>query len=732
MKNLAVREYLTGTIESVVFYSPDTGYTVCRFSLEDGKSLTIIGNFPPLSPGEMLKVKGKWEINPRFGQQFQVESFMPIMPSSEKGVEKFLSSGLIHGIGPVLANRIIRKFGLQILEILSQKPAKLTAVEGIGKAKLREIKKSWEEHKEIRELIIFLQEHNVSTTLATKIYKQYGQKSFLILKSNPYQVCHDIWGIGFRTADQMALKLGMSETSPERARAFICYLMEKDTEKGHVFSLSKDLEKTCQKELELNADQFRAALEVLIKEKNVIVKKIEKGQAVYLPFFYHAEEEVAKSIGEIISFPKILPEFDLEKALIAIQKGSHIRFSSQQKQAIRECLLKNLLVITGGPGTGKTTIVKAVVDIFHERGREILLAAPTGRAAKRLHEATGKEARTLHRTLEYIPKLSGFRRNEQHPLQGDVLLIDEFSMVDLPLMYYLLKAVPREMSLILVGDKDQLPSVGPGTLLRDIIASGIVDVVTLDKIFRQKKDSLIVTNAHRINRGDKIIKPDKGDSNSDFYFLYHEDEQKAFQIIIQLCSNRIPNKLKLDPISSEIQVISPMYRGLVGVDNLNIKLQEMLNPRQDGLKFGNRDIRIGDKVMQIKNNYDKGIFNGDIGKVADINKQAYRIAVNFDGRKVDYAREEINELVLAYAISVHKAQGSEYQAVVFPLMTQHYIMLQRNLFYTALSRAKKLCCIVGSYKALHIAINNNKPVNRNCSLQQKLEAISKKNQKKES
>jgi len=524
------------------------------------------------------------------------------------------------------------------------------------------------------------------------------------------------------------LKLGMSETSPERARAFICYLMEKDTEQGHVFSLSKDLEKTCREELELNADQFRAALEVLIKKKNVIVKKIEQGQAVYLPFFYHAEEEVAKSIGEIISFPK----FDLEKALIAIQKDSHIRFSSQQKQAIRECLLKNLLVITGGPGTGKTTIVKAVVDIFHERGREILLAAPTGRAAKRLHEATGKEARTLHRTLEYIPKLSGFRRNEQHPLQGDVLLIDEFSMVDLPLMYYLLKAVPREMSLILVGDKDQLPSVGPGTLLRDIIASGKVDVVTLDKIFRQKKDSLIVTNAHRINRGDKIIKPDKGDSNSDFYFLYHEDEQKALQIIIQLCSNRIPNKLKLDPISSEIQVISPMYRGLVGVDNLNRKLQEMLNPRQDGLKFGNRDIRIGDKVMQIRNNYDKGIFNGDIGKVTDINKQAYRIAVNFDGRKVDYAREEINELVLAYAISVHKAQGSEYQAVVFPLMTQHYIMLQRNLFYTALSRAKKLCCIVGSYKALHIAINNNKPVNRNCSLQQKLEAISKKIQKKES
>jgi len=685
VKNLAEREYLTGTIESVVFYSPDTGYTVCKFSLEDGKSFTIIGNFPPLSPGEMLKVKGKWEINPRFGQQFRVESFMPVLPSSEKGVEKFLSSGMIHGIGPVLAKRIILKFGLQIMEILSQKPDELTAVEGIGKAKLREIKKSWTEHKDIRELIIFLQEHNVSTTLATKIYKQYGQKSFHILKSNPYQICHDIWGIGFITADQMALKLGISETSPERAKAFICYLLEKDTEQGHVFSQGKELEKTCRKELELNAEQFSSALEALIKKKIVIVKKTEKGQAVYLPFFYQAEEEVAKKIGKIISFPKIAPEFDIEKALITTQEDSSIRFSSQQKHAIRECLLNNLLVITGGPGTGKTTIVKAVVDIFHDWGWEILLAAPTGRAAKRLYEATGKEARTLHRTLEYMPKLSGFRRDEKHPLKGDVLLIDEFSMVDLPLMYYLLKAVPRGMSLILVGDKDQLPSVG--------------------------------------NRGDKIIKPEKGDRNSDFYFLYHKDEQKVFEIIMQLCSNRIPKKFKLDPLSSEIQVISPMYRGLLGVDNLNKNLQEILNPRQDGLKFGNRNIQIGDKMMQVRNNYDKEIFNGDIGKVMDIDKQAYRVTVNFDGRKIDYAREEINELVLAYAISVHKAQGSEYQAVVLPMMTQHYIMLQRNLFYTALSRARQLCCIVGSYKALHIAINNNKPVNRNCLLQQKLEAI---------
>lgn len=718
-------DHLVGTIESIVFYSPDTGYTVCKFTLEDGEAITIIGSFPPLSPGEMLKVKGAWEINPRFGKQLRVDNFLPILPSTDRGVEKFLSSGLITGIGPVLAKRIIRHFGTMTMEVLSKTPDKLKEVEGIGVIKLQEIKKSWNEHEDIRDLIIFLQEHGISTTLATKIYQQYGDKSFHVLKTNPYQACHDIWGIGFKTADQVALKLGISPDSPERVKAYIYYLLEKDNEQGHVFSFRKDLQKDCCKDLELNPQQFQDALSRLEEQKLVIMEEVGDDRAVYIPFFHKAEEDVVRSLHNLAAFPCLAPKLDIDKALENVEGDMRIKFSALQKQAVRESLEKKILVITGGPGTGKTTIVKAIVDIYRLWGRKVLLAAPTGRAAKRLSEATGKEAKTIHRTLEYIPKLGSFRRDEKHPLMGDALLIDEFSMVDLPLMYHLLRAVPKWMRLILVGDKDQLPSVGPGTLLRDIIESGIVEVVVLDHIFRQEKDSLIVSNAHHINQGKGIIRPKKGDKDSDFYFLYHEDEQDVFRIIMNLCTNRIPQKLNLDPLSPQIQVISPMYRGLLGVDNLNAELQKQLNPGQDGLKFGNREIRINDKVMQIRNNYDKEIYNGDIGVVSDIDRRAYRITVNFEGREIIYSREDMNELVLAFAISVHKSQGSEYQAVVIPLMTQHFIMLQRNLFYTALTRAKKLSCVIGSYKALHIAIKNDKPIKRNCLLKQKLIQINK-------
>lgn len=713
-------EDLTGTIESIVFYSPDTGYTVCRLSREDGEQVTIIGSFPPLSPGEVLKVSGTWEMNPRFGRQLRVENFSPVLPSSEKGIERFLSSGLILGIGPVLARRIVKKYGPDTIDILSTDPDKLRKVEGVGQVKLREIKKSWAEHEDIRELIIFLQEHNISTTLATKIYQQYGKNSFHVLKTNPYQACHDIWGIGFRTADQIALKLGMSPTAPERVKAYIVYLMEKDNEQGHVFTLENDLNQACCGELEVSQERAEEALAALISEKLVVTEDTPAGRAVYLPFYQKAEDDVAHYLEKLVSFSGEAPDFDVDEAIGEVEKGMGIRFSPLQRQAIRESIHTNILVITGGPGTGKTTIIKAVVDIFGRWERAVLLAAPTGRAAKRLFEATGKEAKTLHRTLEFIPKLGKFRRDEGYPLKADALIIDEFSMVDLPLMYHLLKAVPRWMRLILVGDKDQLPSVGPGTLLRDIIESGRVPVVRLDEIFRQERESLIVLNAHRVNHGQKLVFPEKGDRDADFYFMYKEDAEEAFQTIMSLCSSRIPQKLKLDPLSPQIQVISPMYRGLVGVDNLNRELQKKLNPLSDGLQVGNREFRLRDKVMQIRNNYDKDVYNGDIGSIKDFDKKSFTVVVDFAGRSVAYAREAMNELVHAYAISVHKSQGSEYQAVVIPLMTQHYIMLQRNLFYTALTRAKKLSCVVGSYKALHIAIQNDKPVKRNGLLKQKL------------
>ena len=713
-------EYFEGTVESIVFYSPDTGYTVCKFSLEDGQTMTVVGSFPPLSPGEMLKIKGKWEINPRFGQQFRVENFLPILPASVKGIEKFLSSGLIRGVGPVLAQRIIKKFGAETIDIISKKPDKLKQVEGVGEVKLKEIKKSWAENQNIRDLIIFLQEHNVSTNLATKIYHQYGEKSFQVLKTNPYQVCLDIWGVGFRTADQMALKLGMSSSSPERIKAFVLYLMEKDNEQGHVFSLQSKLEKNCMKELEIEKEKVKDAVEKLKKQKTAITEKIGSDTALYLPFFHQAEGEVAHSIHKLASFPFLTPDFDLDKAISEVEEELGLEFSATQKLAIKECFGKKLLIITGGPGTGKTTIIKAVVDIFNKWGKQVVLAAPTGRAAKRLSEATEREAKTIHRALEYNPKMGVFRRSENYPLTGDVLIIDEFSMVDLPLMFHLIKAVPNWMRLILVGDKDQLPSVGPGNLLRDIIDSKKVEVVRLDEIFRQAKDSLIVQNAHRVNHGQSLVKPDKGDKDADFYFIAQNDEQKVFDTIMNLCTSRIPDKLNLKPISPQIQVISPMYRGLVGVDNLNRELQERLNPSQEGLKFGNRLIKVHDKVMQVRNNYDKEVFNGDIGLVSHVDRQKYRVEVDFYGRPVFYEKEEMDDLTLAYAVSVHKSQGSEYLSVVMPLLTQHYIMLQRNLFYTALTRAKKLSVIVGSYKALYIAIKNDQPVKRNCLIKEKL------------
>ncbi len=420
-----------------------------------------------------------------------------------------------------------------------------------------------------------------------------------------------------------------------------------------------------------------------------------------------------------------MPPFDIDQVIGDVEKGLRLEFSAQQKRAIRESFQKKILIITGGPGTGKTTIIKAITAVFDKWGSKVLLAAPTGRAAKRLAETTGKEAKTIHRTLEFNPKLGVFRRNEKHPLAGDSIIIDEFSMVDLALMYSLIRAVPPSMRLIIVGDKDQLPALGPGTLLRDLIESQQVSVVRLDEIFRQERDSLIVTNAHRINQGQTILYPARDDKNSDFYFIHQEDEQKVFQTILKLCSFGIPQKLALSPLSPQIQVISPMYKGFVGVDRLNAELQRRLNASQEGLKIGMREIRVHDKVMQIRNNYEKDVFNGDIGSVVHIDRSRYRLIVHFDGRPVIYEKDEIEDITLAYAVSVHKSQGSEYQAVVMPLLTQHFIMLQRNLFYTALTRAKKLSIIIGSYKALHIAIKNDKPVNRNSLLREKLCAASR-------
>jgi len=711
-----------GTVDQIVYYNPENGYTVCRLALEDGRTVTAIGTFPPLAAGEVMRVSGRYEDNPKFGRQFRVENYKPVLPSSVKGIEKFLSSGLVKGIGPVLAARIVKAFGERTIDIISGSPEEIRAVEGVGEVKLAEIKKSWAENQHIRDLIIFLQEHSVSTSIATRVYRQYGERSFAVLKRNPYQLCLDIWGIGFKTADQIALKLGIDPASPERVKAFILYLLEKDSEQGHVFSFQDDLEAGCVKELGVDADSARSAAAALARDRRVIVETTAGRQAVYLPQLFEAQEGVARALLRLQAEPTPPPPADIGKTITAVEKDLGLEFSPRQKEAVSECFEKNILVITGGPGTGKTTIIRAITAVFDSWGQRVLLAAPTGRAAKRLSEATRKEAKTLHRTLEFNPKQGEFKRNQGHPLKADALVVDEFSMVDLPLMYSLVKALPSGMRLVLVGDKDQLPPVGPGNLLHDIIESGRVGVVRLDEIFRQERDSLIVQNAHRINQGLGLVYPPREEKDADFYFLHHEDEDKAFKTIMSLCCFNIPQKLGVPPLSPQIQVLSPMYRGKCGVDSLNTELQARLNPGQEGLMVGNREFRVRDKVMQIRNDYEKEIFNGDIGRIVGVDKQGFRLLVDFDGRELTFEKDDLNDITHAYAISVHKSQGSEYQAVVMPLLVGHYIMLQRNLFYTALTRAKKLSVVVGSYKALYIAIKNDKPVKRNGLLREKLAA----------
>lgn len=711
---------IEGTVESILFFNPENGYSVFRFSVESGERHIIVGCFPPLSPGERLRVGGTWEVNPKFGPQLKAASFFPLLPSTAKGIEKFLSCGLIKGIGPVLAKRILKTFGEKTLEVLAEKPDRLTEVEGIGASKLREIKKSWAEHRDIRDLIIFLQQHDVSTNLATKIYRQYGTRSYQVLKSNPYQLCLDIWGIGFKTADSIALKLGMDPASPDRVKAFLLYLLEKDNEQGHVFSYATELAAKCGEEIEAGPEPVRLALDDLIAKKLVVVEKLPADTAVYRPFYHAAQQGFIRAMDALARAPHVPPPFDIGGVIEEVEHSLGLVFSATQRQAIRESFEKKVLVITGGPGTGKTTIIRAITAVFEKWGKAVVLAAPTGRAAKRLFEATGREAKTIHRTLEFNPKLGTFRRDAGHPLAGEAIIIDEFSMVDLALMHSLLQAIPPSMRLIIVGDKDQLPALGPGTLLRDLIESGLVSVVRLDEVFRQARDSLIITNAHRINRGENLVFPKRNDPDSDFYFLHVEEEAKFIKTILDLCGYSLPRKLGLPPLSPQIQVISPMYKGFGGVERLNAELQRRLNGSSEGLRLGTREIKVRDKVMQIRNDYDKEVFNGDIGMVTHIDRDAYRIVVSFDNRPVRYEKDELDDLALAYAVSVHKAQGSEYQAVVMPLLTQHFIMLQRNLFYTALTRAKKLSIVIGSYKALYIAIKNDKPVKRNSLIKEKL------------
>lgn len=712
-------EYLNGVVERITFCNEENGFSVVKIKSKGFRELvTIVGNLATVNVGAALRLKGEWKYDSKYGRQFSVIEYQETIPATIAGIEKYLGSGLIKGIGPVYAKKIVRKFKEDTIRIIDEEPDRLLDLEGIGPKRLEMIKKAWQDQKEIKNVMLFLQSNGVSTAYAVKIYKTYGNESISIVKNNPYKLADDIWGIGFKTADKIARQMGYDKNSYERCRSGIIYVLNELSNDGHCYARRDQLITEAQKILELDRELIDTTIDKMVSEKTIIM---EAEDAIYLPPFYFSEIGTAKRIKEILEGETIYRSFDTDKIIKQVQEECSIQYDEVQVEAIKTAAKSKFMVLTGGPGTGKTTTTLAIIKVFQKMSAKVLLAAPTGRAAKRMSEATGMEAKTIHRLLEYKPP-EGYNRNEDNPLDCDVLIIDEASMIDIMLMYNLLKAVPSQAVFILVGDVDQLPSVGPGNVLRDIIKSGVVDVVCLKRIFRQALDSAIITNAHRINKGEFPIL--KGAKNKDFFFIEEEDPQKVVETIRGLCARRLPNYYKVDPVR-DIQVLSPMQRGEAGAHNLNVVLQETLNPSTLSIKYGGTIYRLGDKVMQVKNNYDKNVFNGDIGTITSIDLEEKTLIINFDGNDVEYDASELDEVVLAYATTVHKSQGSEYKIVVAPITTQHFMMLQRNLLYTCVTRAKKVFVLVGTKKAIGIAVSNNKTQERNTMLEARLSALAR-------
>ena len=710
---------LQGQIERITYVNIENGYTVARVKVYGQRDLvTVVGNLMSPTPGEILKMKGEWANHPKYGEQFKVVHYKSLVPGSVYGIQKYLGSGLIKGIGPIMAKRIVNKFGKQTLDIIESQVEKLASVDGIGKKRILMIKKAWDDQKEIREVMLFLQTHGVSSGYATKIFKQYGNRSVEVVKKNPYRLASDIFGIGFITADSIAEKLGFAKDSELRVEAGILYVLQQLADEGHVYYPYEPLVEKCREILGTEQEGIVRAFATIALEKKIVIEDLNdereefriNNKAVYLAKYHLCEENIAIRLKTLIDASKSIRTLDAEKAIEWVQKQLAITMANNQLEAIKCAIENKVLVITGGPGTGKTTIINAILKIFSKLKINILLAAPTGRAAKRMREATGHESKTIHRMLEYSIQKGGFQKNDEKPLDCDLLILDEASMIDTILMHYLLKAIPVTATLILVGDVNQLPSVGAGNVLKDIIASDRVPVMELKEIFRQAKESLIIVNAHKINNG--IIPSLKhAEPRDDFYFIEQEEPEEVLRIIVELITERIPKRFKLDPVD-DIQVLTPMHKGTVGASNLNIELQKVLNPGENGVIRGNRSFRINDKVMQIKNNYDKEIFNGDIGRIIRIDSENQEVIISFDGRDVAYDHTDLDEIVLAYAVSVHKSQGSEYPAVIIPLLTQHYMLLQRNLIYTGVTRGRNLVVLVGTRKALSIGVKNDKTEKR--------------------
>ena len=721
-----------GVVSSVVFRAEDTGFSVVRLDTPDGGTMTAVGHLPEVSPGTTLILDGEWRTHSTYGPQFQVQQCEISLPATVQGIEAYLASSMIDGVGPETAKAVVDRFGAETLDVLDQEPERLQKVDGVGPKRAKSIAKSWQEQKYVRTMMMFLQGHGLSTNLALKIHDEYGEEAPAVLQSDPYRLARDIHGIGFKVADGVARKLGLPFDSPSRIQAGLLYALEEGTGFGHTYARRGDLIEKAVDILDLPPDDVTPQLVELVERADIVREPIRQNEwdpksahdAIYTPALHHCETNVAKRIKAIAAKPPLrfrsTNGTDWDVLLARAEGKTGLRLSDEQRDAVQTSLIEKIMVLTGGPGTGKTVTVQTIIELLDWRDMSYRLCAPTGRAAKRLSEATGRPAETVHRLLEYSPQ-HGWMRNHHDPLHADVVIVDEASMMDIRLAYRLLDALQDRTRVIFVGDVNQLPSVGAGDVLRDIIVSGHAAVVRLTEIFRQAADSGIVVNAHRINDGEfPILNTDKF---KDFYFFTKENPEEAASLLVDIVSRRIPERFDLR--SSEIQVLAPMYRGVCGIDRLNELLQAEINPPSPikaEKKIGKRILRVGDRVMQTRNDYDKDVFNGDIGKITGLDLDEKRMIVRFEGNDIPHEFDELQNLMLAYAISIHKSQGSEYPAVVVPVLTQHYIMLQRNLLYTAITRAEDLVVTVGTKRAIGIAVNNDEVRQRNSGLAYRLRA----------
>ncbi len=707
-------EKISGTVENIVFHNDDTGYTVCAIRQPNAHdNTTVVGTCAAIWVGEEMNAEGTWIHHPQFGKQFQASNIVCITPTSVEGIERFLAGGMIRGIGPVQAKRIVAKFGADTMRIIDKESARLEEVEGIGPKRRALIKESWAETQGIRDIMVFLQGNGIGTAQASRIYRQYGADAIVIVKQNPYRLINDVWGIGFKKADAIALRVGIPKESPTRARAGIGYVLESQSEEGHCFCRESDLLLEAQDKLGIPMEIIAEALAAQVDAGQLV----RDGDRIYLRELFAAEVRVSVKLRKLLDGQARFKPIDAPKAVDWAEGRMGFTLAPEQRQALLEAISSKVCVITGGPGVGKTTIIRALTEVYGARHATIKLSAPTGRAAKRMAESTGLEAKTIHRLLSYQPATHAFKYNAENPIDADVVILDEASMIDVNLMDCFLQALPDHACLVIVGDIDQLPSVGPGNVLRDIIASGAIPCRKLTYIFRQDSRGLIVRNAHHINNGERLEQA----KESDFFFIETAEPEVVLNRVRELVTTRIPRKFGFDPLSS-IQILTPMRKNLLGTDSLNHVLQEAMNPHGEALLRGGTLFRVRDRVMQLRNNYDKDVFNGDIGFIREVDTEERSLVVDFDGKPVKYQSDELDELVLAYASTIHKSQGSEYPAVVIIIATQHFKLLQRNLLYTAVTRGKKLVCIVGSSKAIHIATENNTVRERRTWLAERLRA----------